>query len=318
MMTARRPVIVDCDPGIDDAVALLLAAAAPELDLRAVTAAAGNVGLVHTERNARRVLTLAGREVPVYAGAEGPMFGPQVDAGEVHGEDGLLGLPVPEAAFPLREGKAWDVMIEESRRAAGKLEIIVTGPMTNLGIALSKDPELAGRISQVTAMGGASDFGNTTPAAEFNILADPEAAELVLRSGVPVTLCGLDVTHQAYLTEEDIRELESLGTPQARFAAAVIWSGVDIHRQYGVPGSPMHDPCALMYALEPELFSSVRCWAGVECQGRLTRGRTVIDAYSDAKREANCRWVTAVEREAFVSSVIRRLASYGKDGQGEV
>ena len=314
-MERRIPMILDCDPGIDDAVAILLAAAAPEIELLAVTAAAGNVGLEHTSRNARRVLALAGRQVPVYAGASRPMFGPQVTADAVHGADGLLGLPVPEPAFPLSQGTAWDAILQASKRYPGELVLVVTGPMTDLGIALAKDPSLAGRLAGVVAMGGASDFGNDTPAAEFNILADPEAAELVLRSGVRIAMCGLDVTHKAYFTREDIRRLEALGTPQARFAAAVIESGVDIHRRYGVEGSPMHDPCALLYALRPDLFTQVHCWAGVECKGRLTRGRTVIDAYSDAKRTPNCHWVNGVDRAAFVEETIRLLARYG--GQGE-
>ena len=172
----RQPVILDCDPGIDDAVALLLAARAPELKLVAVTAVAGNVGLDKTSLNARRVLTLAGVAVPVFAGASGPMFGEQVTADEVHGADGLLGIPAPEPAFPLGEGTAWDVIWQKAQEYGKELVIVATGPLTNLGIALVKYPELPSHIKRIVLMGGATDFGNTTPAAEYNIYADPEAA----------------------------------------------------------------------------------------------------------------------------------------------
>ena len=311
MNTEKRPVILDCDPGIDDAVALLLAARAPELDLRAVTVVAGNVGLAHTSRNALRVLTLAGVEVPVCAGASGPLFGPTVTADEVHGADGVLGLPVPEPAFPLSEEPAWDALYREARAWGGALEVVATGPLTNLGVALAKYSDLPRYLRRIVLMGGATDFGNTTPAAEFNIYADPEAAEMVFRSGIPVVMCGLDVTHKAYLTHADIDRIEALGTPQASFAAATIRCGVEWHEKFLVPGAPMHDPCAMLYALEPELFTSLHCWVGVECRGAITRGRTVTDAYSDAKRDPNTELVTDVDRAAFVEALTARLAVYG-------
>ena len=309
----RRPVIVDCDPGIDDAVALLLAARAPELELAAVTAVAGNVGLDKTSLNARRVLTLAGVEVPVYAGAAGPMFGEQVTADEVHGADGLLGIPAPEPAFPLGEEAAWDVIWQKALDYGGELEIVATGPLTNLGITLTKYPALPAHIKRIVLMGGATDFGNTTPAAEYNIYADPEAADMVFRSGIPLVVCALDVTHKAYFTQEEIDRLEALGTPQAVFAAKTMGYGVEWHQKFLVPGAPMHDPCAMMYALEPELFGGISCWMGVECQGKHTRGKTVTDAYSDAKSPvgSNALLVNRVDRERFVEHLIGRLAVYG-------
>lgn len=310
MSEKRRPVILDCDPGIDDAVALLLAARAPELDLRAVTAVAGNVGLDRTSENARRILTLAGVEVPVYAGAKGPLFGETVTADEVHGADGLLGIPTPEPGFPLQEEPAWDALYREAVAWGGELEVVATGPLTNLGVALAKYRELPKYLKRIILMGGATDFGNTTPAAEFNIYADPEAAEMVFRSGVPVAMCGLDVTHRAYLTGEDIDRVAALGTPQAAFAAAAMRPGVEGSKKFRVPGAPMHDPCAVMYALEPELFTSLRCWVGVECHGKITRGRTVTDAYSDAKREANADLAVDVDRAGFVDALTARMSVY--------
>lgn len=307
----RRPVIIDCDPGIDDAVALLLAFRAPELDVRAVTPVAGNVGLENTTRNALRIAALAGVEVPVCPGAARPMFGALVSAEEVHGADGMMGLPLPEPTFQPSGELAWDALYREAKACGGELEVVATGPLTNLGVAFSKYRDLPGLLRRIVLMGGAACYGNTTPAAEFNMLADPEAAEIVFRSGVPVCMCGLDVTHRAYLTPEEIADLAGQGTPQAEFAAKVMDSAIEWHqRLFGVPGAPMHDACAMMYALEEELFTSTRCWVGVECQGRITRGKTVTDLYSDAKREANTDLVTDVDRKKFVRSLQNRMLAY--------
>lgn len=307
----KRPVIIDCDPGIDDAIALLLAFRAPELDVRAVTPVAGNVGLANTRRNALRVAALAGVEVPVCPGADRPMFGTPVTADEFHGADGMMGFPLPDPAYPAREERAWDALYREAAACEGGLDVIATGPLTNLGIAFSKYGDLPGRLHRIVLMGGAASYGNTTPAAEFNILADPEAAEIVFRSGVPIHMCGLDVTHRAYLDAGEIAALAAQGTPQAEFAAQVMESAVQWHwTTFGVPGAPMHDACAMMYTLEPDLFTSAHCWVGVECQGRITRGKTVTDLYSDAKREASTELVTDVDREKFVRSLQTRLFAY--------
>lgn len=305
-----RPVILDCDPGIDDAVALLLAAHAPELELCAVTTVAGNVGLHHTTKNAAKILTLAGAPCVVCPGADHPLFGAPVTADEVHGADGLLGYPMPEPAAVVSKDHAWDKLYQEAVAHNGRLEVIATGPLTNLAIAFSKYAALPQLIHRIILMGGAATFGNATPAAEFNMLADPEAAEMVFRSGVPTVVCGLDVTHRAYLTAAEIDCLEAQNTPQARFAAAVMRSVIPIHERYGVPGSPMHDACAMMYALDESLFASTRCWMGVERQGRATRGKTVTDLHSDAKRTPNINFVTAVDREKFVAQLLKRFAIY--------
>lgn len=306
----RHPVILDCDPGIDDAVALLLAAHAPELDLRAVTTVAGNVGLDHTTGNAVKVLTLAGVRCAVCPGADRPLFGNPVTADEVHGADGLLGYPMPKPAFSPSKTCAWEMLYQEAQAQQGRVEVIATGPLTNLAIAFSKYPVLPQWIRRVILMGGAATYGNATPAAEFNMLADPEAAELVFRSGVPIVMCGLDVTHRAYLTASEIDALEAQNTPQSRFAAVVMRSAIPLHGRYGVPGSPMHDACAMMYALNEGLFTSERCWVGVERRGRTTRGKTVTDLYSDAKGVPNAEVVTAVDRPSFVSELLQRFQTY--------
>ena len=198
----KRSVIIDCDPGIDDAMALLAAFRAPELDIKAITPVAGNVPLVHTAPNALKILALGGREdIPVYPGADRPLTGQAREASEVHGADGLMGWPMPEPRSVLRDEKAWDVIWREAKALGGELELIATGPLTNLAIALAKYPDLPKYIKKLTVMGGGACFGNATPAAEFNIYADPEAAEMVFRSGMPTALCGLDVCHRAHLTE---------------------------------------------------------------------------------------------------------------------
>ena len=192
--------------------------------------------------------------------------------------------------------------------------IVATGPLTNLGIALSLYPELAGLVRCVTMMGGAAAFGNTTPAAEFNVLADPEAAELVFRSGIPVVMCGLDVTHSTYITAREVEELAALGSVQARLAAYFMGSGIEENaRQFRTGGAPLHDPCAMMYAIDRSLFESKPCWIGVERHGKVTRGKTVTDAYSDAKRTANARLVTGSDREGFIRRMMELFVGYGSE-----
>ena len=310
----RRPVFIDCDPGIDDAVALMMAFQAAELDVRGISAVAGNVGLERTLGNALKIVELSGAAVPVYAGADRPMFGAPIAAEHFHGEDGLLGAELPAPVRMPEAGPAWEALRREAEAWGGALEVVATGPLTNLGIALSLYPELAGLVRCVTMMGGAAAFGNTTPAAEFNVLADPEAAELVFRSGIPVVMCGLDVTHSTYITAREVEKLAALGSVQARLAAYFMGSGIKENaRQFRTGGAPLHDPCAMMYAIDRSLFESKPCWIGVERHGKVTRGKTVTDAYSDAKRTANARLVTGSDREGFIRRMMELFAGYGSE-----
>ena len=310
----RRPVFIDCDPGIDDAVALMMAFQAAELDVRGISAVAGNVGLERTLGNALKIVELSGAAAPVYAGADRPMFGAPIAAEHFHGEDGLLGVELPAPVRMPEAGPAWEALRREAEAWGGALEVVATGPLTNLGIALSLYPELAGLVRCVTMMGGAAAFGNTTPAAEFNVLADPEAAELVFRSGIPVVMCGLDVTHSTYITAREVEELAALGSVQARLAAYFMGSGIEENaRQFRTGGAPLHDPCAMMYAIDRSLFESKPCWIGVERHGKVTRGKTVTDAYSDAKRTANARLVTGSDREGFIRRMMELFVGYGSE-----
>lgn len=310
----RRPVFIDCDPGIDDAVALMMAFQAAELDVRGISAVAGNVGLERTLGNALKIVELSGAAAPVYAGADRPMFGAPIAAEHFHGEDGLLGAELPAPVRMPEAGPAWEALRREAEAWGGALEVVATGPLTNLGIALSLYPELAGLVRCVTMMGGAAAFGNTTPAAEFNVLADPEAAELVFRSGIPVVMCGLDVTHSTYITAREVEELAALGSVQARLAAYFMGSGIEENaQQFRTGGAPLHDPCAMMYAIDRSLFESKPCWIGVERHGKVTRGKTVTDAYSDAKRTANARLVTGSDREGFIRRMMELFVGYGSE-----
>lgn len=310
----RRPVFIDCDPGIDDAVALMMAFQAAELDVRGISAVAGNVGLERTLGNALKIVELSGAAAPVYAGADRPMFGAPITAEHFHGEDGLLGAELPAPVRMPEAGPAWEALRREAEAWGGALEVVATGPLTNLGIALSLYPELAGLVRCVTMMGGAAAFGNTTPAAEFNVLADPEAAELVFRSGIPVVMCGLDVTHSTYITAREVEELAALGSVQARLAAYFMGSGIEENaRQFRTGGAPLHDPCAMMYAIDRSLFESKPCWIGVERHGKVTRGKTVTDAYSDAKRMTNARLVTGSDREGFIRRMMELFVGYGSE-----
>lgn len=308
MSEKKIPVIIDCDPGCDDTAALLLAFRCPELDIRAITTVSGNVSLDKTTYNALRVAEAIGTGVPVAAGADRPMLREPVYAPHVHGEDGLLGIGLPAPKKQTSGKHAWDVIYEEAVAQKGELELIAVGPLTNLGIALGKYNDLAGLIKRIVIMGGAGQGGNVTPCAEFNIYVDPEAAAIVFRSGIPLCVCGLDVTLKAYLTAGEIKEIKALDTPQAKLFAAVTEQNCE--KIFCREGAPLHDPAAVLFAAYPGLFTAQRCWMGVETAGTITRGKTVTDCWSDAQKEANVDLVLDVDREKFAAKVKELIAAY--------
>ncbi|MEG0852706.1 MAG: nucleoside hydrolase [Angelakisella sp.] len=304
----KIPVMIDCDTGIDDAAALILAFASNELEICGVTTVAGNVELSKTTPNTLKVLDLIGAQVPVYVGADKPLFRELHTAAEVHGKDGLQGIELPESKRTTEKEAAWDAIHREAVRLGGKLQLIAVGPLTNIAIALSKYNNLPQLIERIVIMGGAVGCGNTTPAAEFNIYVDPEAAEMVFRSGIPVYACGLDVTHKSTLNGAEIEKIRAVGTPVHRFFAEVCQHSLNHSLKfYGQDGAHLHDPCALMYALDSSYFTTKRCWVGVETKGTITRGRTVTDLYSDAKHEPNAWFVVDIEREKFVERIMAML-----------
>lgn len=304
----KFPVIIDCDTGIDDAAALILAFASGEMDILAVTTVAGNTVLENATQNTLNVLNLIDAKVPVYRGAAKPLFCDLHTAAEVHGVDGLRGIMLPKATQVPEKEAAWDAIHRLAVAQKGKLNIIAVGPLTNLAIALAKYNDLPSLIERIVIMGGASQAGNVTPAAEFNIYVDPEAAEMVFCSGIPMAVCGLDVTHQSTLNGAEIAKIRAMGSAKQKFFADVCQYSLDWSLEhYDQDGAHLHDPCAVMFALDSSYFSTKKCWVGVETTGTITRGRTVTDLLSDAKGEPNALWVTTVDRERFAARVMEYI-----------
>ncbi|MFC3711607.1 nucleoside hydrolase [Sphingoaurantiacus capsulatus] len=307
-MTAT-PIIFDCDPGVDDAVALLLAFASPELELLAITTTAGNVSGTLTARNARLIRQLAGREdVPVHIGAERPLVREPVEAGAFHGESGLGALPIAEPALPVTSGDAVQAIIDIVRaRPEGSVTLVVTGPMTNAALALQRAPDLAARLKAIVAMGGArSEGGNITASAEFNIFADPHAADVVCRSGVTIVAFGLDATHQVRATEARIAAIEALGNPLADAAASLLRFSREVERQvvHGLD-APLHDPCPIAWLIRPSLFELRPCRLDVETGSPLTMGHTAVEFRAP---EPNAQWAVKADADGLFALLTERLA----------
>ncbi len=303
-----RPTIIDCDPGTDDAIALWLALASPELDVRLVTVVGGNVGLERTVRNARAVVGLTGRPVPVIAGADRPMLGRFEDAAHVHGDDGLGGHVLPEGP-PATPGIAADAIRDLLRAAPpASVTLIGLGPATNLGLVFAIEPHLADRVAEIVLMTGAMAEGNVTASAEFNAWNDPEALAVVLDCGAPVTLATLDVTNQALCTPDHVAALTEAGNGACLRAAAGIWRNVKPSRRSAGRGHEQHDACAVAWAVAPHLFTGREVFAAMDCAPGSGRGRTVIDRWARAGRPANARFLETVDADGFFDLLTRRIA----------
>jgi purine nucleosidase len=306
-----RPVIIDCDPGHDDALAILLALGSPELDVLAITAVAGNVPLALTERNARKVCELAGRaDLPVHAGCDRPLARELVTAEHVHGKTGLDGPALSEPRMALAETHAADAIVELLRaHPPGAVTLCPIGPLTNIATALRKAPDVAGRIKEIVLMGGAIAEGNITPAAEFNIYVDPHAAEVVFGAGVPLVMHGLDVTHQALVTPERLEAIRRLDTPVSRTVAELLeFYNVYDQTRRGRVGAPLHDPCAIAYLLDPALFDGRQCHVAIETRGEHTLGRTVVDWSGRTRHAPNALVINRIEVDGFFALLMERLA----------
>jgi len=310
-MTARK-IIIDTDPGQDDAVAILLALASPEIEVLGLTCVAGNVPLALTAKNARIICELAGRpDLPVHAGCDRPLKRDLVTAEHVHGKTGLDGIALPDPTMPLAEGHAVDFLIETLRREpSGSVTLCPIGPLTNIATALHRAPEIAGRIRQIVLMGGAYfEVGNITPAAEFNIYVDPEAADIVFRSGVPLVVMPLDVTHKALTTRPRIEAFRALGTRVGEAVAS--WTDFferfDMEK-YGSEGAPLHDPCTIAWLLRPDLFAGREINVEIELQGKYTAGMTVADWWRVTKRAPNALFIRDVDADGFYALLTERLA----------
>ena len=311
-MSATHRIVIDTDPGQDDAMAILLALASPEIELLGITAVAGNVPLELTARNVRVVCELAGRtDVPVFAGCDAPLARRLVTAEHVHGKTGLDGAELPAPRMPLQDAHAVDFLIETLRREpAGSVTLVPIGPLTNIATALSRAPDIAPRIGRIVLMGGAYfEVGNITPAAEFNIYVDPEAAEIVFAAGVPLTMVPLDASHRALTTRPRVEALRDLGTPVGRTAAAWMdfFERFDVEK-YGAEGGPLHDPLTIAWLLRPQLFSGRNINVEIETKGRFTTGMTVADWWGVSDRPANALFLRDVDADGFFELLTERLA----------
>lgn len=310
-----RSIIIDCDPGHDDAIALILALASPELKVEAVTTCAGNQTPDKTLRNALRILTLLERQdIPVAGGALKPLLRELIIADNVHGESGLDGPSLPDPDFAPQAENAVELMARILRASPHPVTIVATGPLTNVALLLAGHGALVAKIERIVIMGGAVMLGNWTPAAEFNIFVDPEAAERVFKSGIPITMASLDVTHQAQVMDEDIDRIRQLNNPVAEVVAGLLDFFMLYHRQerWGFQGAPLHDPCTIAWLLAPELFTSIERWVGIETRGEYTQGMTVVDYYQLTGNKPNAEVLMGINRQGFIDLLVERVARYGE------
>ncbi|UWR05902.1 nucleoside hydrolase [Ruegeria sp. B32] len=311
-MTARK-IIIDTDPGQDDAVAILLALASPdEIEVLGITAVAGNVPLELTAKNARIVCELAGRtDIPVFAGCDRPLKRPLITAEHVHGKTGLDGPVLPGPQMSLAEGHGVDFIIDTLRaQDPGTVTLCPLGPLTNIATAFQKAPDIIGRVQEIVLMGGAYfEVGNITPTAEFNIHVDPEAADIVFKSGVPIVVMPLDVTHKALVTKQRNDAFRALGTKVGIAVAEMtdFFERFD-KEKYGSEGAPLHDPCVTAYLIRPELFSGRHVNVEIETQSDLTLGMTVADWWGVTDRKPNALFIGDVDADGFFALLTERLA----------
>ena len=306
-----RKIIIDTDPGQDDAVAILLALSSPELDVVGITAVAGNVPLALTEKNARKICELAGRpDMKVFAGAVRPLMRPLVTAEYVHGKTGLDGPDLPEPTMPLQEQHGVDFIIETIKtNPDGAITLCPLGPLTNVALALIRAPEIAPKIKEIVLMGGGFfEGGNVTPAAEFNIYVDPHAADVVLNSGIPIVVMPLDVTHKALTSRARVERFRAMNTKVGDATAALLdfFERFD-EQKYGTDGGPLHDPCVIAYLIKPDLFHGRHCNVTVETQSELTMGMTVIDWWHVTGREPNATVMREIDHDGFFELLTERL-----------
>ncbi|WP_338662837.1 nucleoside hydrolase [Pararoseomonas sp. SCSIO 73927] len=307
-MRARRAVILDCDPGTDDAIALWLAMASPEVDLRLITVSGGNAGLGRTVDNACAVVGLAGAVVPLVPGAERPLLGGFRGDGAVHGADGLAGIGLPPGPPPVRAVAADAIRAVLREARPGSVTLVGIAPVTNLALALATEPALADRVAAAVLMAGAWGEGNWTPSAEFNAASDPEALAILLAAGIPVTLVTLELTAQALVTPARIAALRAAGGGACLRAACDIMAAVPPSRRMGGEGHPLHDPCAVAWLVRPELFHAAPAHASVDTGPGPARGRTHIDRWGRGGGAPNVTLAEALDADGFFALLGERLA----------
>ena len=312
-MTQPQSLIIDTDPGQDDAVAILLALASPEINLLGITTVAGNVPLALTQENARKICDLAGRtDMQVFAGLDRPLVRPLVTAEHVHGRTGLDGPVLPDPETPLQEQHAVDYIIDTLRREpAGSVTLAPIGPLSNIAMAMQRAPDIIPRIRQIILMGGAYfEVGNITPAAEFNIYVDPHAAQIVFASGVPITMMPLDVTHKALTRTDRVAALRAIGNRTGVAVAEMLefFERFD-EAKYGSDGGPLHDPCTVAWMIAPDIFNGRPCNVEIETASPLTMGMTVVDWWQVSSRPHNALVIGDLDADRFFALITERLAT---------
>ncbi|GCE46494.1 purine nucleosidase/pyrimidine-specific ribonucleoside hydrolase/ribosylpyrimidine nucleosidase [Thermosporothrix hazakensis] len=305
-------IILDCDPGHDDAVAILLAARHPAIELLAITTVAGNQSVEKTTANALKVCALADiRHVPIAKGAEKPLRGTPTFADNIHGESGMDGPTLPEATMQVSPLHAVDLMISLLLQSQGDITLVLTGPFTNLALAMQREPAIVPKIKQIVVMGGAIGLGNVTPGAEFNVWFDPEAAAQVFACGRPLLMVPLEVTHQALATEEILQQLQASGRPVPRFVADLLtYFAGTYQREFGFPAAPVHDPCTVAALIDPAIIETREMRVEIETGGEWSRGRTVCDVYGKLGKAPNARVGYQLHAGRFWELVLTTLLAY--------
>ncbi len=304
-------VIIDCDPGVDDAIALMVALSSAALELKAITTVAGNVPLALTQANARKLCTLMGREdVPVYAGCPRPLVRSPITAEAIHGITGLEGTTLPEPTVPLQAQHGVAYLIDAFTQAPAPITLATLGPLTNLAAATVQCPDILTNMAEVVMMGGGITQGNVTPVAEFNVYADPHAARVVFESGVPITLISLDVTHQVLTTPDRLARIRALGNPVSTVAADLLtYYGHRDREILALASAPLHDPCVIAYLLQPDLFSGYPAQVTVETDSPLTLGQTVVNRRTLLPHRPPVNVIDHVDADGVYDLILQHLAS---------
>lgn len=313
-MTEKIPVILDGDPGHDDAMAWMIAAASPMLDIKAVTSVCGNQTIDKTTYNAMRICTLLGIHCPIAKGRPTPMVAPIMTAGNVHGESGLDGPKLPEPTMELEPIGAVELMAQVLRDSLKPVQIIATGPQTNVATLLVTYPELKEKIRGISLMGGGIAYGNWSSAAEFNILVDPEAAKIEFESGVPIIMSGLDVTEKALIYPEDFERVRAVGNPVALIVAEWLEYFYRFHKEHGYAGAPVHDAVAVTALIRPELLQMRPMHVEIETKGEYCRGMTVGDLRGLSQQPHNVTVCMDIDRDGFADFLVESVQKYSKEG----
>jgi len=307
----RRKIILDCDPGHDDAVAILLAGVAEELELLGITTVAGNSYVKNTTKNALILVENGNLNVPVCEGASKPLLREQIVAPDIHGESGLEGANLPDPTTEKDPRTAVEFIAEMIRKYEGEVTLCAVGPLTNIAIFLINYPYLHDKVKEIVIMGGGIAFGNTTPVAEFNILADPEAAQIVFDSKIPLTVFGLDATHQTKIHMDEIKKMQSLSSfIVSKMGLLLEFFHQTYYHVFKIKGAPLHDPCVIAYLIEPDIFEYKEYYCQIELKGALTYGQTVVDYWQNSNTPPNSKWAVKADRERFIKLLFSQLSKY--------